>query len=68
VQLPLEGLAALRENLHLPRDQRVELHTFQAGEVAILDESAIAEADGSNEWAVALDLDGIGEPVVHVRA
>lgn len=68
VQLPLEGLAALRENLHLPRDQLVEHPTVEPAEVAILDESAIAEANGSNEWAVPLDPDGIGKPVVHVRA
>jgi hypothetical protein len=68
VQLPLEGLAALGENLHLPRDQLVELLTVEAAEVAIFDESAIAEANGSKEWAVPLDPDGIGEPVVHVRA
>ena len=68
VQLPLEGLAALREDLHLPRDQRVELLSFKAGEVAILDESATAGIDGSNEWTVPLDLHGVGKPVVHVRA
>ena len=60
VELPLEGLAALGENLHLPRDQRVELVTVEAGEVSILDECVIAEADGSNEWAVSLDPDGSG--------
>ena len=53
---------------HLPRDQRVELLTVETGEVAILDESAIAEAAGSNQWAVPLDPDGIGEPVAHMGA
>ena len=68
VQLPLERLAALGEDLDLPRDQRVELLAVEAGQVAILDESSIAESGGSKERAVSLDLDGIGEPVVHVRA
>jgi hypothetical protein len=43
VQLPLEGLAALRENLHLPRDQpSIEL---QDAAQAFLDKLQSANAD-----------------------
>jgi hypothetical protein len=68
VQLPLEGLAARREDLHLPRDQRVEFVAVEAGEVAVLDEAAIAEAERSHKWPIALYADGIRKPVVHVPA
>ena len=68
VQLPLEGLAALGEYPHLPRNQLVELVTVEALEVAILDEPAIAEADRAQQRAVALDPNRIRKPVVHVRA
>jgi hypothetical protein len=68
VQLPLEGLAALLEDSYLPGDQRVELLAVEAIEVAVPDESAIAEAGSSNERAVPFDLNGIGKPVVHVPA
>jgi hypothetical protein len=68
VQLPLEGLAARREDLHLPRDQRVEFVAVEASEVAVLDEAAIAEAERSHKWPIALYADGIRKPVVHVPA
>ena len=68
VQLPLEGFAAAREDLHLPRDQRVEFVAVKTGEVAVLDEAAIAEAERSHKWPIALYADGIRKPVVHVPA
>src|SRR5215212_4580659 len=68
MQLPLERLAALREDLHLPRDQRVELVPVEAGEVAVLDEPVATEARGPHEWPVPLDANGVGQTVVHVRA
>jgi hypothetical protein len=68
VQLPLEGLAAGREDLHLPRDQRVEFVAVEASEVAVLDEATIAEAERSHKWPIALYPDGIRKPVVHVPA
>jgi len=68
VQLPLEGLAARREDLHLPRDQRVELLAVEAGEVAILDEAAIAEAKRPRKWPIPLYADRMGKSVVHVPA
>ena len=68
VQLPLEGLAACREDLHLPHDQRVELVAVEAGEVAVLDEAAIAEAERSHKRPIALYADGVRKPVVHVPA
>ena len=66
MQLPLEGLAAAREDLHLPGDQRVEFLAFEAGEVAVFDKAAIAEAERPNERPIALDPDRIRKPVVHV--
>jgi hypothetical protein len=68
VQLPLEGLAARCEDLHLPRDQRVEFVAVEAGEVAVLDEAAIAEAERPHKRPIALYADGIRKPVVHVPA
>jgi hypothetical protein len=68
VQLPLEGLAARCEDLHLPCDQRVEFVAVEAGEIAVLDEAATAEAERSHERPIALDPDGIRKPVVHVPA
>jgi hypothetical protein len=67
VQLPLEGLAPRREDLHLPRDQRVEFVAVKAGEVAILDEAASAGME-SHKWPIALYANGIRKPVVHVPA
>ena len=68
VQLPLDGLAALGEDPHLPGDQLVELVTVEAVEVAILDHPAIPEADRAQQRAVALDTNTVRKPVMHVRA
>ena len=56
VQLPLEALAALPEDAHLPFDQRVELDPVEALEVAIEHEAAVAEPGEADERPVALDV------------
>ena len=68
VQLPLERLATGREDLHLPRDQHVEFLAVEAGEIAVLDKAAFAEAERPNERPLALDPKRIRKPVMHVPA
>jgi hypothetical protein len=63
-----KGSPRAAKDLHLPRDQRVEFVAVEAGEVAVLDEAAIAEAERSHKWPIALDADGNRKPVVHVPA
>ncbi len=68
VQLPLEGLAALGEDPHLPRDQLVELASVEAVEIPILDHPAVPEAHRAQQRAVALDTNRAGKRVMHVGA
>jgi hypothetical protein len=68
VQLPLEGLATRREDVHLPRDQHVEFLAVEVGEVAVFDKAALSEAERPNERPIALYPDLIGKPVVNVPA
>ena len=51
VRLPLELLAARGEVVAGPGDERVEIGTPQAVEVAVVDES-LMHADTAQEWAV----------------
>ena len=68
VQLPLDGLAAVGEDLHLPRDQLIELAPGEPVELAVLDHPATSPADDAEQRTVALEPHTIGQPVVHVGA
>jgi hypothetical protein len=67
VQLPLEGLVALGEYLHLPRNQPVELVALEAVEVVILDHPASPVTNHAQQGTVLLDTNTIRKPVVNVR-
>jgi len=59
----LAALAALGEDLHLPRNQLVQLGALESAEVAIVDEAAVLHADVAQEWSVLFDAHPFRQPV-----
>ena len=71
VQFPLEAPAALGECVHLARDQRIEVGTFEPAEVAVDDEATARPTEEAKERPVPLDPDSpwqrVGNAVANLR-